>query len=266
MTPTTTRLRRYVPEEIESGGWSRPQWWVAFAILFFSQIYILTRFTDKLETQGRPSGRGAVAVWVTEPAAQQALTELHWVASPLLFAGEPDGAFSQAAARQLPRTQYQLMEWKHPPSWINDPQGQWLASPPMPSIPPRSFQLNLGALVQDVPALALPRRLTNHWKLDPTLDARGLLISEPPTARPDPSIQRPTALNVLIDPRGIVLSVRLHQSSGNAQADTIALEAAKRLQFNPAASGHENPEWGTVQCVWSTFPHPATTPQPTEVR
>lgn len=249
-------------------GWSRRQWWNAFWILLVAHSILLILFS-RMDAPGQPPGdESAAVVWITAPMAQESLSKMSWVSHPLLFAGESDGAFSQVATRQLPRTRYQLMDWNQPTRWLQDGPGRWLPDPPLQPTLAQPFQPRMKLPLESDAAPPLPRREDSAWILDDGLTER--LLEAPPSLSSLEGVEigGATHLDVLVDARGWVLSVRIHRSCGHAFADSQAAEAARTLRFRPDEPSAEIPSWGRVQVLWATNPPKPSpdTPIPSDMR
>jgi TonB family protein len=239
------------------------RWFLTISLLTFAQGFALLMLVRPHPAPVVESEPSSVFVWVTVTDAQEAVGNLPWVASPMLFAGEPDGAFSQAAARQLPRTGYPLAEWTPSRQWLNDAQSRLLPQiasiAPRPAsrlrIPPAGF---IGPVSKVTP---MPRRRESAIRLDPRLAGRRLIHAPVAPVLPGAELQGPTVVEVSIDTRGIVVSTRLAGGSGNSTADLHAVQLARQLRFEPTPADADLPDWGQITFHWATLPDPPS-PQP----
>lgn len=249
------------PPTFPSNFW---RWFVTIFLLTLAQgffLHMVVRPQSAPLVESKPT---SVFVWVTSTGAQEAVGNLPWVSSPMLFAGESDGAFSQAAARQLPRTGYPLSAWSPSSQWLNDPQSRLL--PNIASVaPPPSSRLRIptaGYIGAATKATPLPRRQESAILLDPRLNGRRLLNAVVAPVLPGAELQGPSVVEVTIDIRGTVVSTRLIGGSGNAPADSLAIQLARQLRFEPTPTDADLPDWGQVTFQWATLAPPSSSPPP----
>lgn len=134
-------------------------------------------------------------------------------------------------------------------------------------------RLDRGALVSDSPSPAArasvrmappPRPRLLHTNIPGT--GRSILrlregftgwqpvLSEPLPVWTNAQLLAPSVVQVLVDPRGGVLSATVEQGSGLPEADQDALKRARQLRFVlPAPSTpDERSHWGRLEFVWHT--------------
>ncbi len=110
-------------------------------------------------------------------------------------------------------------------------------------------------------AVATPQLPTAAFANESTLAVGGdlsrrvLAVPLKLPAWPHTELLAPTAVQVLVNSEGMVLSARLLQSSGLAIADRLALELARGSQFQPAADNRMT--FGNLLFNWKTLA-PAT--------
>lgn len=126
---------------------------------------------------------------------------------------------------------------------------------------------DFGAVIVNDPADAMPYAPPADSPLPATFvrlegEISGRSWKEAPVLReiaPPDATLLPTIFTVGVTPAGRIRHAILKQGSGNAGADTAALQAVLRSQLNTDAEG-SGPAWGMLTIHWAPLPAPLKNP------
>lgn len=228
--------------------WSRTRWTVTIGLLFFLQLGALYRGAVVPPAPETPGGTPTAMAWLTDPTGLEWVATADWISSPRQVVALEDGAFSRAAERSLPRTSYQLFEWDLPPRWLETRAGRWF-----PTVDPDRDATgvrpeNPARILSG--AAPLPLRTASRLEIDAAGAER---LVDGVDGLPDwraPEISGPSRVEALVGPGGLVLSVRLRESSGHAPADQAALDRARGLRFRPIPPVDGASPWDADRVQW----------------
>jgi TonB family protein len=238
----------------------KARWWTILALVFAAQLAIIFWLGSKSEPLLVPGTAGPTIHMAGEEGS-----ELLRLTDPTLFALPHREGFSGAAWLVAPRPEIPPFAWTEPPRWMNLPVqqlGTAIVSPgatggieSWPGLTPFEPQLLLPQLADE---RVFPTRST-------------LLVAGPLQLRPLqtrfelPSIVHTNILSnsvvqLLVDRAGTPFSVTLLASSGYKEADSNAMDLARRARFEPLDDGRgqksplEGLTWGEVVFQWHTVP------------
>jgi len=181
------------------------------------------------------------------------------VTDPTLFALASPHGFSARVWMARRMIDYPLTNWTEPYRWLDaNPQrfggeiANYLADDP-PS-KPRLIEKPLFPVAPALPA-EQEARAASLWRLDGPLAGRLEPTPFELPSVPNNEILRASAVRLLVNPAGEVLSAVLLSGSGSTMADQRALDLAGRLKFRPLATPDRPLEiqFGDVIFSWRTI-------------
>ncbi len=241
----------------EVATWTARQWCLGILLALLAQVaYLAWMAGDSAEGAARPltQTRWRVAGFKvqTDPVA-----ELPHKDDPTLFALVSPQGFSRSAWLSIPPFQYQMTNPPEPRRWLTLPADELtgdfaefvqtnLLNEEVISRAPAPAIAKLGL---PTPVVTAATRVRIESGLADRALAPGLALPRQPQV-----ILTNSVVRVLVDPDGLTLSAALLSSSGVAQADQDALQAARRARFVPTGRGGPSPagvSFGTLVFEWA---------------
>ncbi len=239
---------------------------IAF-IIFLTQLALIFWLGTVTPIQPRKPARAPGLRLLTSGSELLALQDAS------LFALPHQKGFSGSAWLQMPRPDYQPVDWSEPERWLalapadlGTPlrlfvetnalvPAMMLASwAPSPGVPPGS-------------GVDLPRTVSGARVQGSSLRLAGSLGDLP--AWPHNDLLTNTVVQVMVDPLGRPVSFTLLSGSGSKAADQFALDRARSARFVPEP-GAEGPQaappiatlrFGRIIFEWQTLPDTNTSPK-----
>ena len=239
-------------------GWTRRKFAIVLVFVLAFHIALIFLFGTKQQIVPRP---------VTQiPHLQLANNASEFIAlgDPTLFARPNAHDLVTAFWRQMPAITPPGFDWTGAPRYQPPSPETWGAPFRgfVQNSRPPEFPLNFKPepkfiLPAMVPDEVLPGNTTMQFSGD--LARRGLLHTHAPPSLPLNEVILPSQVQALVDTAGNVASAVVLQSSGNHNADQLALRLAGQLRFAPAP----RLMFGEITFNWHTVPTntvPATLP------
>lgn len=241
--------------------WSRNRWAAVVSGLALAQAALILGLTRWPVLPVPPVPPTAHVRWVSVPVSGLAEAAL-LLPEPLLFVREDGRGFSGAAARSLPRNDYEVAEFKATPRWLEAgqtarPAGETLVRvlPELkPPVPPEPVLLAGGVaspLLDPASQVTLRGPLARRPLVEPLL---------PPVWK-STEVLPASVVEVGVTGAGDVLMARLVSTSGLPAADEAALALARQARFLPVAADRRDPGlsagemmWGEIAFAWRTEP------------
>ncbi len=218
-------------------------------VLFSAQLALVFCLGTKKKNISRP------AINVPQFTLTAPNNELIALGNPTLFVLPQARDFSTKNWMPIPAPQPPSFRWQEPPRWLRLDSG------------------NLGMALNDYLQTNAAAETPLNFKSEPQLDftdttletffptnsswqVHGALAKRKLTATfiiPNLSLNEviePSRVQLLVAPDGSVISVVLLTTSGNAEADSYALQLTRKLQFAPA----DQLTFGEITFKWHTEP------------
>jgi TonB family protein len=246
----------------EPDRWPRHRWWLVVAFIFAAQVGFIFLLGERKPAAPRePNPTPPIAL---APEIDRALLEL---TDPTLFVLPNRHGFSGLAWALTPRSEFQFPDWNEPFRWLALPAAKLgedfnrliAANVTAPVRVAEKIEPRIAPLeTAPAPTLAAGTSL----QLEGGLAARTLRTALDLPAQSWGEVLNATALWVIIDASGKVVSATLQSSSLSADADQKAIELARDAQFEPIppASGLT---FGRMIFQWQTLAPPVENPAAT---
>lgn len=220
----------------QGNGWTRVRWMASWLAAFGVIVGFIVLLSRPVSTSPENSS-GRISMLLDYPLDEAALDQLA-VADPALFVLPNARGFSGAWMEQSNFT-HRLSRWEPPDRWLQMESNEVgvplfsLLSSNRPSvftvgrkiIPDLRTPLPRPLLVETNSLLELSAVLTNRLSSN-TLPARLREWNAP-------DVLRPSAVQVMVNPAGLVLTARILERSGWPRADENALALARSMRFAP---------------------------------
>lgn len=239
-------------------GWGGVRWTLAFLTIASVQILSLLKLT-RWPVLPEPAATTPPSYVLTLPDARSLPPDGLWPENSLTFALGDAKGFSGGAERHLPRTDYNIAEWRERPRWLApDLALQRLGRPPAP----QAARIVTPTLpVPRLPVTPEPARLTrlqNDTRVEDGLAGR-TLVQPPQVAFVPAEALREPLVDIGVNRWGQVIVARLRESSGSPEADAAVLAASRTARFAPLdgrVQQHEQLltelDWGRFRFRWGT--------------
>lgn len=189
---------------------------------------LMVRIVQKPDL-GTPNHFSPVRSEFPDAAAFRAGGSPGWTWSdPTYLAVPGQDAFTRAARRAIPPTEYHAPEYRDDPVWLPAPsefRSPRISAPPGPAL----FTPPLRLAGERVAAPFLPGKSWVEIRSGQRRLAQPVTLSSWATTE----VLRPTVVEVAVNPDGDVLSARLIESNGMAAADEEAMRVARAARFQP---------------------------------
>ncbi len=247
-----------------SEGWTPRRWMVVIFFIAALQVGMILRLTRWPSLDPAPvAAGGGIRLSLSVPEQDP---DWAWAPDPRLFASRDPVGFSGLADRALPAPEYRLAEWSASPRWLTAAAGARRLGN-MPVIPaPAPASRAFAPLVGPLPSTNTPLVLAGASGVS----FRGDLAGRPfdaegnlPTLTGADALAA-TVIELAVTPSGDVLLTRLVASSGDPEADRVALVWIRALRFAPigpdepdlSPGGSEAAPWeiGEAVVVWHVAP------------
>ena len=219
----------------ESGPWPRKRWLAGWLIVFVGLVGCIVLLSRETPTP-RPSSESRVHLLLDRSASETELEQMA-VPEPALFALPHVHGFSGAWMKQSNLT-HRLSRWEPPERWLPLNTNDWGA--PLATLLPSNRPSVLPVSRKATPDLRLPVPPPLLVKTNSMLEIGAALTNRrasnsPPIRLPEwnaPDVLKPTVVQVMVNPAGLVLTARLIKRSGLASADQRALAVARQMRFS----------------------------------
>ena len=239
------------------GGWTRRRFWSVTCILFAAQAGLIMLFGG-----GGRLGAGASLTpshihLLEEPVTADQLSKIFFASDPAVFPELSAHGFSGTAWLNAPEQQAEVSGRTEDPAWLALKPAQLGTN--FPSLnrvksPAASDDLadKQGAAPEPWPVFLTPEtfRTNSAFELRGQLAARQLNAPGELRSWPSAQVLSNTIVQIAVNSAGQVVSARLRERSGLADADTNALAEARQLRFRPSPS--PAPVWGEAVFEWQT--------------
>src|SRR5882724_10691356 len=221
----------------EPAPWPRRRWLGTLSFIFLVQLGLIFALSDRKPIRiltPRPSP--TLQLVAAPPAELVALTD------PTLFALPHPQGFAGLAWLKVPRLEFHSFDWSEPTNWLAlDPsrlgatfnefsETNLFSSLPVPTLPEAD-------LLQPYFAGVSNPRTGSIWRVEGNLVGRRLITSLELPPWPNTDLLTNTVVQVVVDPRGRLVSVPLLLTSSTLKAaDDYALEQARSIRFEPVNS------------------------------
>lgn len=254
--------------EQSTGRWSHHRWRRTLVGVFLLQFLFLWYFSAPLpEPKKAPSNLGNLR-FAPELAIQNPMHDILTLMDPTLFAFASTHGFSGPAWYNSRLPDHQLKERIFP--------AQPLASDPafFGKIEAFSSKTDFLASLQtseksdprlmEVNVPQPPLCPQSYYKMEEPLNQRLIPINDTLQAWTNKDLLSNSIVQIVVDASGRVFSTRLGGGCGLAEADNLALNHAKGLQFRPLNAGADATAaglpnrlpfaWGKLVYHWATVP------------
>jgi len=248
------------PTILQPAGWPFGRWFSIILIVFTLQLALIIGLTDRTPLVQRAPSPGPV-LRLSGPGSAEILA----LSDPTLFALPHHHAFAGLAWMTPPRLPVRPFSWSEEPSWLSlgwQDLGlifkQFLATNNLGFVqtlrPPEPVPL----LTRSQTAIATSASST--LRIEGPLAQRRLLTHVALSSRAHADLLTNTVIQLVVEAEGRPFSATLLSSSGQAVADTYALDIAWTLRFTPVETEFKPTgqlprlTWGKLIFEWSTIP------------
>jgi TonB family protein len=190
------------------------------------------------------------------PLTADQLFKTFFAIDPTVFPLPSPHGFSERAWLRLPARQFEAPGETEAPAWLTlDAARLGTDFPPLnraKSALPFSLTDQRGPELDPWPAFLAPEPVRTQSLLEIQGELAGRQLNAPAGMRAWPSAQllAKSVVQIAVDPAGQVTAARLLARSGSTEADSNALDQARRLRFRPVPS--PAPVWGKAVFEWQT--------------
>jgi TonB family protein len=198
------------------------------------------------------------------PLTAGQLTRTFFAIDPTVFPLPSRHGFSGRAWLRLPVRQFEAPAEMEAPAWLTlDTNRLGTGFPELnqaKSALPFGLGDERGSELEPWPVFPAPEVVGTQSLFEMQGELAGRLLNPPAELRSWPGAQllAKSVVQIAVDSAGRVIASRLLARSGSVEADSNALEQARRLRFRPAPS--PAPVWGRAVFEWQTVEPPNAGP------
>ena len=231
-------------------SWNPTRWGLAIGLALGLEIFGLVRWTHWPGADAPPPSTSVQLELPESTVSANLWNDELRNADPTFLAIPGQDAFSRAAERGIPLTEYALNEYPDAPVWLpheSTIQIPRMVAPAVPRIPMEPIQIT----GEQSP----PHLLPNHSWAESRQPGRKLVMPIAPSTWTSSEVLRPTVVGVSVNEQGEVLSARIIESNGLAVADEEALALSRLARFEPLDTANLSlGDHGTITSwEWLTF-------------
>lgn len=236
-------------------GWSRRRWVGFVAVVYVLQLLLMMGLSHPRRVAPPLTLPVSQPVWhLASGSLAEGLIRAPWLADPAQFALISPKGFTGALWTNLDAPPARTAEWTEPVRWLTRAGGGIEAGA---GVSHGSLPLDLPRVSDRAdPAIPLHSRPADRLMTNSALRLLDGLAGRQWLAPPGlgqwehNDVLGPSAVQVVVNEHGAVVSATLVSGSGLAAADQKALALARSARFNPVAGAPL--VWGRIEFVWET--------------
>ena len=245
------------PASVQFCGWTRRRFWCVVGVLCLVQAGLIALFGEReREVPRQVRGPGHFRLIGDALNADQ-LSKTFFAIDPTVFPLPSLHGFSERAWLRLSDQPKEAPDEKEAPAWLAlDVAGLGTNILPLGGAKPAlpfSLADQRGPESEPWPPFLTPEFIRTQSRFDIQGELSGRLLNAPAQLPAWASSQLLTnsTVQIAVDSAGQVISVRLLGRSRSLDADTNALDVARRLRFQPVPA--PAPVWGRAVFEWQTL-------------
>jgi TonB family protein len=241
---------------MESSGWTRGRFWRVVGVLCIVQAGLILLLAGREHRPFRMAPAPGHFRLLGRPLTADQLSKTFFAIDPTVFPLPSLHGFSERAWLRLPARQFEAPGETEAPAWLTlDPARLGTDFPPLnraKSALPFGLTDQRGPELEPWPVFLTPEPVRTQSLFELQGELAGRQLNAPAGMRAWPSAQllAKSVVQIAVDSAGQVIAARLLARSGSAEADSNALDLARRLRFRPVPS--PTPVWGKAVFEWQT--------------
>jgi len=241
---------------MEPSGWTRGRFWRVVGVLCIVQAGLILLFAERGLRPSRMAPAPGHFRLLGRPLTADQLTKTFFATDPTVFPLPSLHGFSERAWMRLPARQFEAPSEMEAPAWLTlDAARLGTDFPPLKrdkSALPFSLTDQRGPELDPWPVFLAPElvRTRSLFEIQGELAGRQLNAPAELPAETNAQLLAKSVVQIAVDSAGQVIAARLLARSGSVEADSNALDKARRLRFRPVPS--PTPVWGKAVFEWQT--------------